>query len=189
MFQFPHGFDPQPSLANDALTLAPLARTDHDALALAASDPAIWAGHPARNRYEEPIFSAYFDTLIRVGGTLLVRDRATQQVIGCSAFYTDPAAPSRLSIGFTFLTCAYWGGAANQALKGLMLDHLFAHHAEAWFHIAPQNIRSQAATVKLGAVFTHEADLDLSGGPQTWRCYCLTREAWNAKRLGSGTQA
>jgi N-acetyltransferase len=188
MFQFPHDFDPQPSLANDVLELAPLAHTDIDALAVAASDPAIWAGHPARNRHQRDVFDGYFTALLDVGGTLLVRDRATDAVIGCSAYYTDPSAPSRLSIGYTFLTCAYWGGATNYALKSLMLGHLYQHHSEAWFHIAPQNIRSQTATMNLGAVLAHDADLDLGGGHQPWRCYCLSRESWTHKVSSRGTK-
>ena len=188
MFQFPHDFDPQPSLANDLLALCPLARADSDELALAASDPAIWSGHPVRNRYQRDVFDAYFTALLGDGGTLLVRDRATEEVIGCSAFYTDPSAPSRLSIGFTFLTCAHWGGSTNQALKSLMLDHLYKHNSEAWFHIGTENIRSQTATTKLGAVLAHEAVLNLGGGPQSWRCYCLTRESWKAKLLSVDTK-
>lgn len=189
MFQFPHDFDPQPSLANDLLALRPLARSDIDDLALAASDPAIWAGHPVRNRYQRDVFDAYFTALLSVGGALLVRDHATEAVIGCSAFYTDPSATSRLSIGFTFLTCAHWGGSTNKALKSLMLDHLFKHNSEAWFHIGIDNIRSQTATTKLGAVLAHQAVLDLGGGPQSWQCYCLTRESWEAKLLSVDAKA
>ena len=188
MFQFPNDFDPQPSLENDLLVLCPLARADIDELAMAASDPAIWAWHPAQNRYQRDIFYGYFTVLLNIGGALLVRDRATEDVIGCSAFYTDPSAPSRLSIGFTFLTCSHWGGSTNKALKSLMLDHLYKHNSEAWFHIGIHNMRSQAATMKLGALLAHEADLDLGGGPQSWRCYCLTRESWKARLLNGDTK-
>ena len=188
MFQFPHDFDPQPSLSNGLLALCPLARADIDELALVASDPAIWADHPVRNRYQRDVFDAYSTALLGVGGSLLVRDRATQEVIGCSAFYTDPSAPSRLSIGFTFLTCSHWGSSTNHALKSLMLDYLYMHSSEAWFHIGTENVRKQTATMKLGAVFAHEAVLDLGGGLQSWRGYCLTHASWKAKLLSVDTK-
>ncbi|WP_341368958.1 GNAT family N-acetyltransferase [Yoonia sp. BS5-3] len=178
LFLFPDGFDPQPTLESDLLVLSPLRQEDCAALTQAAGDPAIWAGHPARNRHEAEVFARYFPTLLAIGGALLITDRKTRDVIGCSAFYTDKNAPSRLSIGFTFLTCNHWGGVTNRALKRLMLGHIFSHASEAWFHIAPDNLRSQAATQKLGAVFTHEDQMDLGGGPQSWRCYGLSREAW-----------
>ncbi|MCV6584671.1 MAG: GNAT family N-acetyltransferase [Marinibacterium sp.] len=160
--------------------LRPLAPTDHDALAQAARDPGIWAGHPARDRHRPEAFAPYFQSLLDLGGSLAIIDRQKDQMIGCSAFYTDPDAPSRLSIGFTFLTREHWGGDSNRAVKALMLGHIYAHSSEAWFHIAPSNLRSQAATRKLGAVMTHEGMIDLGGGPQRWQCYCLTQQSWQA---------
>lgn len=180
-FKFPELFDPQPTLKGEALLLRPLVEEDRTALTEAANDPVIWAGHPARDRYQASIFSSYFDALRKTGGCLLAIDQNNEEVIGCSAFYTDLNAPSRLSIGFTFLTCDHWGGSTNRAMKSLMLSHIYRSASEAWFHIAPQNLRSQAATKKLGAVFMHEDKMDLGGGPQQWQCYGLTRETWNAK--------
>ena len=185
-FKFPELFEPQPTLKSEAFLLRPLLEDDRTALTKAASDPAIWAGHPARDRYQSGVFSKYFDALRNIGGSLVIIDQSNQEVIGCSAFYTDKNAPSRLSIGFTFLICAHWGGSTNRATKCLMLDHIYKHASEAWFHIAPQNHRSQAATKKLGAVFTHEDKMDLGGGSQLWQCYGLTRETWNAKNPESG---
>ena len=177
-FDFPPGFDPQPRLGDGRFAIAPMEEADRDALATAAADPGIWAGHPATTRHLRPEFDRYFDVLRRGGGALTIREG--RAVIGCSAYYTDPDAPGRLSIGFTFLTRAHWGGRTNRAVKALMLGHLFARTREAWFHIAPVNLRSQTATTRLGAVFTHEATLDLGTGPARWRCYCLTAEAWAA---------
>lgn len=150
---------------------------DLDALSHAASDPLIWAGHPAKNRHEPATFSAYFDMLLGSGAALVIRDLAGR-VIGCTAYYTDTNAPSRLSIGFTFLTRDHWGGRTNRGLKTLTLGHVFHTASEAWFHIAPSNLRSQEATTRLGAVFIHESGIDLGGGTQRWGCYCLTRENW-----------
>ena len=178
-FVFPASFDPQPRLDGFGLTMRPLQSNDRDALAQAANDPAIWAGHPATNRYQREVFDRYFDTLCAAGGTLIILDH-DQRAIGCTAYYTDTNHPSRLSIGFTFLVRDHSGGATNRKVKTLSLGHLFKFASEAWFHIAPTNIRSQVATTRLGAVFLHEAQVDLGGGPQPWRCYCLSHENWTA---------
>jgi len=186
-FNFPSEFDPQPSLHGDGLTISPLLETDRAALAEAASDPMIWAGHPASNRYERAEFDPYFDMLLGSDAALAIRDKA-DRIIGCTAYYTDTNAPARLSIGFTFLERDHWGGGTNRLVKRLTLKHLFEQASEAWFHIAPTNHRSQSATIRLGAMFTHEADINLGGSPQRWRCYCLTTESWmpmNVYRTGA----
>lgn len=176
-FTFPAGFDPQPSLAGSGLTLRPSQGSDRAGLMQAASDPLIWAGHPARDRHESAVFAPYFDMLLASGSALTIRD-SDAHIIGCTVYYTDTNAPTRLSIGFTFLVRAHWGGDTNRVVKRLTLGHLFASSSEAWFHISPDNQRSQTATTRLGAVFTHEADIDLGGGANRWRFYCLTRENW-----------
>ena len=171
-------FDFQPSLAGPTLALRPLAPDDFEALHAAASDPEVWAGHPARNRFEREAFTPYFAFLVEAGGTLAILDRASGTIIGCSRYYVAPDEPDAISIGFTFLARAWWGGAANFELKRLMLDHAFRSFPEVWFHIAPTNIRSQKATAKLGAEYVRTATLDLAGTPAEWMCYRLTRAAW-----------
>ncbi|MEP1520086.1 GNAT family N-acetyltransferase [Ascidiaceihabitans sp.] len=182
-FMFPQGFDPNPILTAGGLTLSPLFERDRQGLTQAASDPLIWAGHPVRNRHEPAVFEPYFDMLLASNAALAIRDK-TGRIIGCTVFYTDTNAPSRLSIGFTFLERAHWGGNTNRIVKRLTLGHLFTYCSEAWFHIAPDNVRSQTATMRLGVVFTHEADIDLAGGETRWRCYCLTQEAWQTNDMG-----
>lgn len=177
-FVFPSGFDPQPFLQGNGLTLHPIKEDDRDRLASAASDPLVWAGHPVSNRHEPAVFNPYFDMLLKTGSGLTIREKGGS-IIGCTVFYVDTNAPSRLSIGFTFLVREHWGGKTNRIVKRLTLGHLFSSASEAWFHIAPTNHRSQTATTRLGAVFTHDDDIDLGGGVQRWGCYCLTTENWN----------
>lgn len=180
-------FDDQPKLDGDRLRLRGLREGDREALFHAASDPETWAGHPAKDRYQRAVFDPYFDMLLRSGGTLIVFDKATDQAIGCSRYYVGPDAPDDIAIGFTFLNPRYWGGTVNFCMKQLMLDHAFKHFDRVWFHIAPDNIRSQKATMKIGAVFTSDEDLDLSGTVLTWKCYRLDRAVWariKAARLG-----
>ncbi|WP_300072619.1 GNAT family N-acetyltransferase [uncultured Ruegeria sp.] len=181
-FSFPEGFNPQPVLSEHGLTLRPLIEGDRQELTQAASDPLIWQGHPVSDRHEERVFTPYFNMLLGTNAALTIRDREGR-VVGCTVYYTDTNALSRLSIGFTFLVRAHWGGNTNRIVKRLTLSHLFGHATEAWFHIAPNNLRSQTATMRLGAVFTHEANIDLAGGAARWRCYCLTQESWHGNDM------
>ncbi|MCZ4353447.1 GNAT family N-acetyltransferase [Roseovarius aestuarii] len=171
-------FDAQPRLAGQGFTLTPLVEADRAGLTRAASDPEIWAMHPAKTRCKPQVFSPYFDMLLASASTLTVRDDATGDIIGCSRYYTAPDQPGTISIGFTFLTRPYWGGAANRMVKGLMLTHAFMHYPEVWFHIDPNNLRSQRATLKLGAEHAYDATLDLGGGGGPWKVYKLTQQGW-----------
>jgi len=53
-------FDFQPSLRGALVELRPLRPDDSEALYAVASDPLIWEQHPARDRYTEPVFRAFF---------------------------------------------------------------------------------------------------------------------------------
>lgn len=178
----PRTFNPQPELENEWLALRPLRADDEDRLHAAAADPETWAGHPAKDRFRREVFAVCFRFLLEGRTTLVIVDKASQQTIGCSRYYAAPDQPGSISIGFTFLSHAYWGGATNKVLKCLMLDHAFTSVPEVWFHIAPTNIRSQKATAKLGAEHIYDATLDLSGTLALWKCYRLTRETWAAVR-------
>ncbi len=57
----------QPRLEGERLLLRPLAPQDWDALHAAASDPLIWAGHPASDRWQEPVFRAFFADALASG--------------------------------------------------------------------------------------------------------------------------
>lgn len=172
-------FDPQPPLVGETLRLRPLAREDFEPLQSAASDPATWAGHPARDRHETHVFEPYFQFLLASGTALVILDRKADRIIGCSRYYSAPDRPDGIAVGFTFLSNAYWGGETNFEVKRLMLGHAFRWYPEVWFHIDPTNVRSQRATAKLGAKPIYDATLDLSGTPASWICFSLTREAWS----------
>ncbi|MFW2541846.1 GNAT family N-acetyltransferase [Primorskyibacter sp. 2E107] len=158
-------------LSGTILDLSPLLPSDEQALTEAASDPLIWAGHPAIERYKPQVFAPYFSTLLSLGGTLVARDKAGQ-VIGCSRYYDPPDAPGEVAIGYTFLVRAHWGGAANGQMKRLMLEHAFVQVSEVWLHIDPVNIRSQKATARIGAEHAGTGPLLMAGKSalrQSWR--------------------
>lgn len=176
-----NAFDTQPRLIGKTLVLRPLLPQDFGDLYAAASDPETWAGHPAKDRYKLDVFQGYFDYLVN-NATLAITERETGKIIGCSRYYKAPDQPNDISIGFTFLNHAHWGGVTNFELKSLMLDHAFKTFQTVWFHIGPTNIRSQKATAKLGAIHVYDATLDLSGTPTEWACFSLSQQDWQKAR-------
>jgi len=78
--------DRQPVLQCERVLLRPLRADDWDALFAVASDPLIWAQHPAHDRWREPVFCGFFDDAMAGGGALVVIGRGSGAVIGSSRF-------------------------------------------------------------------------------------------------------
>ena len=145
-------FDLQPTLRGELIELRPLRADDFDDLYAVASDPLIWEQHPARDRYRREVFNELFRESLASGGALLALDHSTGKIIGSSRYHAYSAETSEVEIGWSFLARAYWGGKYNGEMKRLMLRHAFQYVKRVVFLIGPQNVRSQKAIEKLGAV-------------------------------------
>jgi RimJ/RimL family protein N-acetyltransferase len=167
-------FDLQPTLSGPLVNLRPLLEGDFSILYAVASDPLIWDQHPARNRYQEPVFQEFFEAAIASGGALLLEDALTGSVIGSSRFAGYSPETSEVEIGWTFLARTHWGGGYNAAVKKLMLEHAFKAVDSVVFKVGSQNIRSQKAVLKLGAVLEGPAT---AGGTHGF-CFRLSRAAY-----------
>ena len=139
-------------LANETVTLVPLHEDHFELLFAVAADPLIWAQHPTPTRYQRAVFATYFAGGIESKAAFLVFDTATQTPIGSSRYYDLNLAAHSVKIGYTFLACAYWGTRHNRALKTVMLNNAFRFVDTVIFEIGAQNLRSQKAIEKLGAV-------------------------------------
>jgi len=144
-------FDYQPTLKGPLVTLRPAAEQDFAALFAVGGDPKVWAGHPNQDRYQEQAFRAYFDDGIASGGALTAELSQGRTVIGWSRYSSLFVEADEIEIGWTFLGCAYWGGAHNLQMKRLMLDHAFGYVPKVIFRIGETNIRSRRAAEKIGA--------------------------------------
>jgi RimJ/RimL family protein N-acetyltransferase len=156
-------FELQPHLTGELLELRPLRPDDWDVLFAVASDPLIWAQHPASDRYTEPVFRQFFREAIESGGAFVILDRATGKIIGSSRYFGYVPEKREIEIGWTFLARSYWGGKYNGELKRLMLDHAFQFVDRVLFFVGPNNLRSQKALEKIGASRTsdrHKVDLE-----------------------------
>ena len=176
--------DFQPILSNAAVALRPLEAGDWPALYAVASDPLIWAVHPAHDRWQEPVFRAYFDAGLVSGGALVAIDPANGAIIGSSRFDTSRANPGEVEIGWTFLARSHWGGATNAAMKALMVGHALLHFDRVIFLIGEANIRSRHALEKIGGTLTSREDMAVIAGVAVRHViYTIDRESFAAGPL------
>ena len=176
----------QPLLDGERLLLRPLVAEDWAALYGVASDPLIWAIHPAHDRWQEAVFRAFFDDALAQGGALAVIDKADGSLIGSSRFQNhDPAEGGRVEIGWTFLARSHWGGGFNAEMKRLMLGHALQAVERVRFVVGAGNLRSRRAMEKIGGRLTGVVEERVMAGqvvPHVW--YEVTRESFASGPLG-----
>jgi RimJ/RimL family protein N-acetyltransferase len=173
--------DRQPLLEDEHVRLRPLKAEDWDALFAVASDPLIWAQHPAHDRWQESVFRAFFDDALANRGALLVHDAQSGAVIGSSRFQgLDEADGGSVEIGWTFLARSHWGGRYNHAMKRLMVGHALASLAEVRFLVGETNLRSRRALERIGAVLTERREdrVQPDGRVIPHLTYAITRKAF-----------
>ncbi len=157
--------DRQPVLEGEHVTLRPLRADDWDALFAVASDPLIWQQHPAHDRWQEPVFRAFFDDALANKGALVALDANTGAVIGSSRFQgLDEPDGGSVEIGWTFLARSHWGGRTNHEMKRLMLAHALASVAEVRFAVGETNTRSRRALERIGARLTDRREERVMAG-------------------------
>jgi len=150
--------DRQPVLEGERLLLRPLKADDWAALYGVASDRELWAGHPSHDRWQEPVFRAFFDDALAKGGAFAIVDKSTGKVIGSSRFqFSDrEAEEGALEIGWSFLDRAYWGRGYNAEFKRLMLEHAFRFVDRVVFRVGADNLISRGAMKNIGGRLTGE---------------------------------
>jgi RimJ/RimL family protein N-acetyltransferase len=174
--------DLQPTLAGESVLLRPIRAEDFAALHEVASDPLLWAQHPARDRWREEAFRLYFETWFLRGGGLLIAERATARTIGASCYSLEGRLPGEVEIGWTFLARDHWGGNTNREVKALMIRHALGSFERVVFRVAETNLRSRRALEKIGAVLTDRTEpIEIAGAAVTHLVYAVGRNAENAE--------
>jgi RimJ/RimL family protein N-acetyltransferase len=176
--------DRQPTLAHPAVTLRAATAADWPALFAAALDPGIWEGHPAHDRWQEPVFRAFFEDGLASGGMLVAEDPVTGAVIGSSRFDFSRAEAGEVELGWTFLVRRHWGSRTNHIMKALMVGHALASVDRVIFLIGETNIRSRTAIERIGASLTdRQTTAQLSTGPVINLFYSIDRAGFECGPL------
>ena len=142
----------QPCLENDLVKLRPLELSDYSELYEVGSDPLIWRQHQNKDRYELEKFKTFFEDAIKSKGALAILDAENGKLIGSSRFkILGDENGGVVEIGWSFLSCDYWGGIYNRSFKKLMVNYALKSFKNVIFYVNSKNIRSQKALEKLGA--------------------------------------
>lgn len=139
------------NLEDEWVKLIPLNENDFEILYDVAKDPLIWEQHPNPDRYKKEVFQNYFQGALESKGAFLLKN-TFNQAIGCTRFYDYFPEKSEIKIGYTFFSRDCWGKPFNKSTKLLMLHYAFQFVQQVIFHVGSNNIRSQKAMGKLGAV-------------------------------------
>ena len=156
-------FSTQQALENERAILMPLEEKDFDLLYLAASDPEIWKQHPNKDRWKKDVFLRFFEGAMASKGAFKIFDKTTGEIVGSTRFYDYNADDDSIFIGYTFYKASSWGTGINQSVKKMMLDYIFQFISKVYFHIGSDNIRSQKAISRLGAVKVDEVSVAYYG--------------------------
>lgn len=156
-------FSIQPQLANERVTLLPLKESDFEELYAVASDPKIWEQHPSKDRWKKDVFQNFFDGAIKSKGAFKIIDQATGKIMGSTRFYDYDENENVIFIGYTFYDTAYWGTGTNLSVKTMMLDYIAQFVSKIKFHIGAENIRSQIAISRIGAIKIAEEQVTYFG--------------------------
>jgi RimJ/RimL family protein N-acetyltransferase len=86
--------------------------------------------------------------------SFVMRDAATDALMGMTRYYRIEPFHKRLDIGYTWYIPEYWGTVHNKECKLLLLQYAFEklRYQRVEFEVAHQNLRSQKAVAKIGGV-------------------------------------
>ena len=166
------------NLENELVLLKPMLASDFDAIFAVASDPKIWEQHPKKDRYKREVFKPFFDEGVAEGNAFLTIDKASGEIMGSTRYYNFNPGESSIAIGYTFLATKFWGGKFNLACKTLLMDYAFQYVDKVYFHIGPTNSRSQIATMRIGAEFVRESEIEILGSTSVHREYVILKDSW-----------
>jgi RimJ/RimL family protein N-acetyltransferase len=172
----------QPTLRGERVRIDPLRAEDWEPLFAVARDPLLWAQHPQPDRWREPVFRAFFEEALASGGALRISERATGRAIGSSRWVWHDEAAGEIEIGWTFLARDHWGGVTNGEVKRLMIEHALAFARRVRFFVGLENLRSQRALEKIGAV--QRANERNRAGRMS-ASYEVTAASWRAGGAGA----
>lgn len=171
-------FSIQTPLSNELVVLLPLKEADFDALYAVAADPRIWEQHPNKDRWKKEIFRNFFDGAMQSGGAFKITDRSTGNIMGSTRFYDYDQPDDSIFIGYTFYGVGCWGKGINLSVKQLMLDYIFRFVCKVKFHIGAENVRSQIAIGRVGAVKIGEQEVTYFGeAPKRNFVYVIEKES------------
>ncbi|KUO95510.1 GNAT family N-acetyltransferase [Ferroacidibacillus organovorans] len=146
-----------PELTGRHVTLIPLSEEHTDELFQASQDDRIWTYLPSivrtREDMAEIIKRALLDRRTGVDFPYVIRENATNQLIGSTRYLDYSAENHHIEIGWTWLTPRVWRTAINTECKYLLLRYGFETLGMIRIQLKTdrRNTRSQQAIERIGA--------------------------------------
>jgi pyridoxal phosphate enzyme (YggS family) len=159
-----------------------LMESDFEALYAVASDPAIWEQHPNKGRWKKEVFREFFDGAIQSKGAFKIVDKATGNILGSTRFYEYNEADNSLFVGYTFFATSCWGKGYNPSVKDTMLDYIFQFVSKVYLQVGKNNIRSQIAVGRLGAIQLMEKLVNSDASSTQDYMYVIHKDQWVDRR-------
>jgi RimJ/RimL family protein N-acetyltransferase len=183
-------FSIQPVLEVGTIQLRPLQEDDFADLYAVAADARIWEQHPNKDRWQKLVFTTFFEGALQSQGAFKIIDTATGDTLGSTRFYGYNPLDSIIHIGYTFYGTQFWGKGINRAVKARMLDYAFQFVETVRFHIGAQNVRSQIAIQRLGAIKVAELEVAYHGEQSTLNfVFELPKLTWVANKYQAASSA
>ena len=165
--------DLRPTLTGRTVRIEPLAAAHEAGLRAAASDPRVWRWMPMDPTRSDETFHAWMtEALARAAAGLdapfCILRAADGEPLGSSRYLALRPEHRGLEIGWTWLSPAAWGTAANAETKLLLMEHAFERLGciRVEFKTDALNERSRAALESIGARFEgiHRRHMLVRGG-------------------------
>lgn len=143
-----------PTLHGPSIRLEPLAARHDEAVLATAADPLIWRHTPLGGSPETYLAAAHKAQASGEHAVFVVIDAPSDAVIGMTRLFDVDEEHRRCEIGYTWYVPRLWGGAVNPQAKLLLLSLAFENRGMRRVQLKTdhENLRSQAAIAKLGAV-------------------------------------
>lgn len=177
------GLPPSVPLSGAVVRLEPLTADHESEIDAASADPRIWSHTAFARTAKDYVSAALIAAEMGEQIPFVVRRLSDGKVAGMSRLFEIDTHHLRCEIGYTWYIPEEWGTRVNPEAKLLLLTHCF----ETWgarrvqFKTDNENLRSQAAIAKLGAVKEGVLRAHMIRPDGTQRhsvIYSITREEW-----------
>lgn len=176
-------------------TLKPMHETHVEDLWAVAQDPAIWEFNPSPVRNIESMRQYVLYALSQQNEKkqlpFVISENKSGKIIGSTRFYDISIQHKGLSIGYTWLSPAFWRTSINTDCKFLLLSHAFDTLSAIRVQLKTdlRNIRSQNAIKRIGAkqegIFRKHMILD-SGLFRDSMFFSIIDDDWQSVKMDLG---
>ncbi|MCC9043996.1 GNAT family N-acetyltransferase [Myroides sp. M-43] len=178
-------------LQGTTIDLVPLEEHHLEELYQASGDKELWKQVLSDCSDRDTFFTVYRMALeVRDNGMqypFVIIDKQTKKLIGSTQFFEMHEADKKLEIGWTWITCDYWGSVVNLECKLLLLTYCFEvlKTNRVQLKTKDDNLRSRKAIEKIGGVFEgilRKDKIQKDGTTRNAAYYSILNDEWESAK-------